>query len=47
MFLVRMLFIVMPYCEGGDLDAVMKNMRKSKMTIPEDKILKWSTQVTE
>ena len=41
----RMLFIVMPYCEGGDLDAVIKNTKKSKQNLSEEKILKWSVQI--
>lgn len=41
----RMLFIVMPYCEGGDLDALLKTTKKNKQFLPEEKILKWTTQV--
>jgi serine/threonine protein kinase len=41
----RMLYIVMPYCEGGDLDAVINTTKRNKMTLPEDKILRWSAQV--
>mmetsp|Transcript_22923 Transcript_22923/g.22105 ORF Transcript_22923/g.22105 Transcript_22923/m.22105 type:complete len:540 (+) Transcript_22923:235-1854(+) len=41
----RMLFIVMAYCEGGDLDALIKSTKKSRQTLPEEKILKWSTQI--
>jgi serine/threonine protein kinase len=40
-----MLFIVMAYCEGGDLDALIKSTKKSRQTLPEEKILKWSTQI--
>jgi serine/threonine protein kinase len=40
-----MLYIVMPYCEGGDLDGYIKNTRKNKTNIPEEKILKWSMQI--
>ena len=42
----RMLYIVMPYCEGGDLDAVINTTKRNKMTLPEDKILRWSAQVS-
>ena len=41
----RILFIVMPYCEGGDLDALIKNTKKSKQFLPEDRILRWSIQI--
>ena len=41
----KMLYIVMPYCEGGDLDGYIKNTRKNKTNIPEEKILKWSMQI--
>ena len=41
----RMLYIVMPYCEGGDLDALIKNTKKSRQTLSEEKILKWSIQI--
>ena len=41
----RMLYIVMPYCEGGDLDALIKNTKKSRTTLSEEKILKWSIQI--
>ena len=35
----------MPYCEGGDLDAMIKNTKKSRQTLSEEKILKWSIQI--
>ena len=41
----RMLFIVMPYCEGGDLDSVIKAAKKNKSIIQEDKIIKWIIQI--
>jgi serine/threonine protein kinase len=33
-----MLFIVMAYCEGGDLDALIKSTKKSRQTLPEEKV---------
>jgi serine/threonine protein kinase len=41
----RLLFIVMPYCEGGDLDGLIKLTKKAKTSINEDKIIKWSIQI--
>ena len=41
----RLLYIVMPYCEGGDLDGFIKNTRRNKSNIPEDKVLRWSSQI--
>jgi NIMA (never in mitosis gene a)-related kinase len=41
----RMLFIVMPYCEGGDLDSVITSAKKSKVKISEEKVLKWIVQI--
>lgn len=41
----RLLFIVMPYCEGGDLDGLIKITKKAKSNISEDKIIKWSIQI--
>lgn len=43
--LPRMLHIVMPYCESGDLDTVIKNAKKNKTNIGEDKILRWVVQI--
>jgi serine/threonine protein kinase len=41
----RLLCIVMPYCEGGDLNLIIKNTKKIKSFIPEEKILKWIFQI--
>ena len=41
----RVLNIVMPFCEGGDLDNFLKSTKKNKMNIPEEKILRWSAQI--
>jgi len=41
----KLLYIVMPYCEGGDLDGFIKNTRRNKSNIPEEKVLKWSAQI--
>lgn len=41
----RMLHIVMPYCESGDLDTVIKSAKKNKTNIGEDKILRWIVQI--
>ena len=41
----RLLFIVMPYCEGGDLDGLIKITKKTKSNINEDKIVKWTIQI--
>ncbi len=34
------IFIVMEYCEGGDLAAFLKKLKKDKENIPEDAIWK-------
>ena len=41
----RMLYIIMPYCEGGDLDTVIKNAKKSRTPISEEKIVRWVIQI--
>jgi serine/threonine protein kinase len=49
----RMLFIVMQYCDGGDLDACIKRQRKAGMTngvasplpFPEATLLHWLAQI--
>ena len=41
----RMLHIVMPYCESGDLDAIIKTAKKNKTNISEEKILRWVVQI--
>jgi NIMA (never in mitosis gene a)-related kinase len=40
----KSLYIVMEYCEGGDLDQYIQSVRKQGGTIPEDQILRWLTQ---
>jgi len=39
------LYIVMGYCEGGDLHAKIKQAQKSGVYFPEDQILKWFVQM--
>jgi len=41
----RVLHIIMPYCETGDLDKMIQKHKKSKSSIPESSIIKWSLQV--
>lgn len=40
----KSLYILMEYCEGGDLDQYITQVRKQGGTIPEDQILRWLTQ---
>jgi NIMA (never in mitosis gene a)-related kinase len=40
----KSLCIVMEYCEGGDLDQYISQVRKQGGSIPEDQVLRWLTQ---
>jgi NIMA (never in mitosis gene a)-related kinase 2 len=41
----KMLYIVMHYCEGGDLGKVITNAQKNSTSISEHQIIKWSIQL--
>lgn len=41
----KMLYIVMEYADGGDLDARIKRQRKARIPFPEEQILEWFVQI--
>jgi len=41
----RVLHIIMPYCEAGDIGKIIQQHRKNKTSIPEQSIYKWMLQI--
>lgn len=39
------LCIITEYCDGGDLNQRIKKMQKEKVRLPEEKLLRWFTQL--
>jgi NIMA (never in mitosis gene a)-related kinase len=42
----RMLHIVMQYCETGDLGKVISTAKKTKSSLPEVQVARWSYQIS-
>jgi len=41
----KVLHIIMPYCEAGDIGKVISKHKKNKTTLPEPMVLKWTLQI--
>lgn len=41
----RVLHIIMPYCEAGDLGKIVQQHRKSRTYVPEGQVMKWTLQI--